>query len=171
MGSFLYRHKRRRRNDRASLLVMASIAFGVPLIFLLMGVMTSVPPTAGAPVNHEIGMYDFFFSPQFLTIPLGDTITWHNFSPSAIHTATSNTSAWTEVVLNPGQTSTPITLTSAGNYTYICSIHFPLGFNMWGAIQVVSNPIPEFSSSIVVVAGMLILVLGMVLLGRIRERA
>ena len=73
-----------------------------------------------AQTNHVISMTEYVFTPQFLTIAPGDTVQWQN-NGVLPHTATSNTSAWTEIILNPGQTSTPpITLTTPGVYDYIC---------------------------------------------------
>ncbi len=155
------RYERRASGERAAVLGIALLTALVTL-----GAMGSMLPVARAATNHVIDMDDYFFSPKFLTIAPGDTVQWHDASIYTQHTATSNTSAWTEVILNPGQTSSMITLNVQGNYTYICSIHFPMGFNMWGAIEVgTGGAVPEFSSSLLVVAGLMVLMIGMMLLG------
>ncbi len=170
MQRSLYRYKYRLRNERTSFLGVAMITSAVLLVVIAFGMMVSIIPNARAATNHEIGMYDYYFSPKFITIAPGDTVTWHNFSPYTTHTATSNTSAWPEKTVTTGSTSSPITLTTPGNYTYICSIHFPLGFNMWGAIVVESSTVPEFPSAMPIIAGFIVIMLGMMLLGGIRTK-
>ncbi len=125
--------------------------------------MPSMPARAQTP--HLIEMTDYAFTPQFVTISTGDTVQWHN-GGTAAHTATSNTSAWPDVVLSPGQTSAAITINLPGTYDYICSYHFNL--DMWGAITAVGNPVAEFSSSAVIVAGMLAMAIGLALASRRR---
>jgi plastocyanin len=62
------------------------------------------------------------FSPNPLTVPAGTSVTWRN-NASLAHTATSDSGAWSTGVLAPGQTSSAITFSSPGSFTYHCSIH------------------------------------------------
>ena len=152
------RFERRFRGEKAAVLGIALLVGMLSLAavgFLL--------PNAMAATNHVIDMEDYFFSPKFTPIAPGDTVQWHNAGFHQ-HTATSNTSAWTEVILNADQTSSMITLNTPGNYTYICSIHFASD-KMWGAIEVGTSAIPEFSSSLFVVLGLFALMIGMMVLG------
>lgn len=143
----------------------SAAALGMTMLVFVMLVPIVVPfIPARAATNHVVDMNDYNFSPQFLTVASGDTVTWHN-AGAHVHTATSNTSAWAEITLSAGQTSSPVTMPlTPGNYTYICSYHFS-SFGMWGAI-VVSTVVPEFSGSLVVVVGMLAIALGMMLIIR-----
>ena len=156
------RFERRFRGERTAVL-------GIALLTGLLSVaaVSSLLPGTTAATNHVIDMNDYFFSPKFITIAAGDTVQWHN-AGFYQHTATSNSSAWSEIILNAGQTSSMITLNTDGNYSYICSNHF-LADKMWGAIQVGTSTIPEFSSSLLVVTGLLVLMIGMMLLGGRRK--
>jgi len=156
------RFERRFRGERTAVLGIAMLV-GV----LSLAAVGSLLPTTTAATNHLIEMNDFYFSPKFLPIAPGDTVQWHN-NGFYQHTATSNTSAWTEVILNAGGTSSMITLNTEGNYTYICSNHYGL-YKMWGAIQVGTSAIPEFSSSLFVVLGLFALMIGMMVLGGRRK--
>jgi len=153
------KYSERSRREFVSVLELIVLAFviGIPVAAPLM--------PARAVTNHVVYMNDFYFSPKFTIVAPGDTVTWHN-NASAEHTATSNTSAWSAVTLLGGQTSAAITMPStAGTYDYICTIHFPYYPTMWGAI-IVSNSVPEFSSSLIVVVGLLVMAVGLMLVRR-----
>jgi len=98
-----------------------------------------------ATVNVSIG--DDFFSPQTVTINVGDTIKWTNngFAP---HTATSGTSCpigngkWDSGVLSHGQ-SFSFTFTQAGTLPYFCSIHCFTGTVVVNPVQVPMAPAPS----------------------------
>ncbi len=148
--------RRNRSSSRSEVVVVLELT----LMAFLVGFALAAPAMpARAATPHTIQMNDFNFSPQFLTINSGDTVQWHN-AAGVDHTATSNTSAWTEIILSPGQTSSAITLSVPGVYDYICSIHYA-AYGMWGKITV-QSAVPEFSSSIVVVAGMLAMAIGLI---------
>ncbi len=168
MASFALRHKKRHRGERTSLLGAAIVTAILATVMLLAGLTSNVMPVHNASTNRTISIFDYYFSPQFITISQGDSVTWHN-SGVVAHTATSNTSEWAEIILNPGQTSPSITLSTPGNFTYICSFHYAL-FNMWGGITVEPSAIPEFSSSMFAVVSMLVLMLGIMLLGGLRRK-
>lgn len=153
------KHSERARREFVSVVGLIVLAFVIGL-----SVAAPMMP-ARAATNHVVYMtVSYTFSPKFTTVAPGDTVTWHN-NASTAHTATSNISAWSEVILNGGATSAAITMpTTPGNYTYICSYHFGSS-GMWGAI-IVSTTVPEFSSSFVVVVGMLVIALELMLLRR-----
>lgn len=71
-----------------------------------------------------VNIFDFKFSPQSVTIRVGDTVTWTNMG-SATHTTTSDSgdpASWNSGDLAPGK-SFSFTFTKAGTYTYHCAIH------------------------------------------------
>lgn len=103
------------------------------IIILIVGyfIMTSKPkieinntkqPTSLDHIITPIEISNFAFSPNTLTIGIGDTVTWTN-KDSAVHTIVSDSG--TEI--NSGSlangASYSHTFTSAGTYDYHCSIH------------------------------------------------
>jgi plastocyanin len=153
------KHSERARREFVSVLGFIVLAF-------VIGISVAAPMMpARAATNHVVYMtVGFTFAPKFITVAPGDTITWHN-NASVAHTATSNSTAWPEVILSGGGTSAAITMpTTPGTYPYICSYHYG-SFGMWGEI-IVSTAVPEFSSSFVVVVGMLLIAFELMLLRR-----
>jgi LPXTG-motif cell wall-anchored protein len=90
-------------------------------------------PISHAANDTTVTIADFQFTPATVTIHVGDTVTWVNHGPSA-HTATANNGSFNTGVLQKGQSASH-TFTTAGNFTYICSIH-PF---MHGTIVVLAN--------------------------------
>jgi plastocyanin len=76
---------------------------------------------------------DFKFTPASLTIHVGDTITWVNNGPSE-HSATANNGSFNTGLLKKGASASH-TFTTAGTFTYFCSIH-PF---MHGTVVVLAN--------------------------------
>ena len=76
---------------------------------------------------------DFQFTPATITIHVGDTVTWVNNGPSA-HTATASNNSFNTGVLPKGHSASH-TFTTAGTFSYICSIH-PF---MHGTVIVLAN--------------------------------
>lgn len=63
------------------------------------------------------------YSPSPDTVSVGQTVAWHN-GDSSTHTATSNVSgAFDTGNIGGGATSSPITMDTAGTFTYHCSLH------------------------------------------------
>ena len=60
------------------------------------------------------------FSPNPATVKAGQTVAWHN-SDMIVHTATG--AGFDTGVISPGTTSAPIRFSSAGTFSYRCSIH------------------------------------------------
>jgi plastocyanin len=75
----------------------------------------------------NVSIVDFAFSPQNITVNVGDTIVWTN-NGAASHTSTSGTTCppgdgkWDSGVLSSGQ-SFSFTFTQAGTFPYFCTIH------------------------------------------------
>jgi plastocyanin len=89
--------------------------------------------TAHAADDTTVTIADFQFTPATVTIHVGDTVTWINHGPSA-HTATANNGSFNTGVLQKGHSASH-TFTTAGTFSYICSIH-PF---MHGTVVVLAN--------------------------------
>jgi plastocyanin len=80
--------------------------------------------TSGTPVSIVAGastLTTTAYSPNPLNVSVGTTVTWTN-NDNTPHTSTANNSLWSSPVIGPGgQFST--TFTSAGSFTYHCTIH------------------------------------------------
>ncbi|MBS72386.1 MAG: hypothetical protein CMO20_05490, partial [Thermoplasmata archaeon] len=72
-------------------------------------------------VEHFIDITGMAFSPDSITISVGDTITWTNLE-SMSHTATGDNSEFDSGTLGKDQ-SFSFTFTTAGTYTYHCAFH------------------------------------------------
>jgi plastocyanin len=70
---------------------------------------------------HEVSIANFAFTPDSLSIPLGDTVLWTN-NQNVPHTVTSDTGTELAGSLPSGQTYQHIFAT-AGNHRYHCAIH------------------------------------------------
>lgn len=86
----------------------------------LLGVFSALPAHAA---THAITMANYAFSPSGETIASGDSVTWTN-TDQAPHdvTVTSGPVAIHSPTITTGQSWT-YTFTTAGTYSYICSIH------------------------------------------------
>lgn len=80
-----------------------------------------VPPSAGVQ-TYNVGIMNFAFSPDSLTIKAGDTVIWTN-NDNVAHTVTSDSgSELGSPHITPGN-SYSHTFSTAGTYNYHCSIH------------------------------------------------
>ena len=70
--------------------------------------------------DRDVAISGFRFSPETVTVNVGDTVTWTNRDGQA-HTATSG-SAWSTGDIAGGK-SKSITFRTAGTFDYICAIH------------------------------------------------
>ena len=73
------------------------------------------------PQSNAVDITGFAFSPETLTISIGDTVAWTN-KESATHTATADGGEFDSGNLGNGDTFS-YTFTAAGTYTYYCKIH------------------------------------------------
>jgi len=110
---------------------MKRLVAGLGLVCVL-----ALPAAAGASVAQPAGeaataqmqyagasvsIVDFAFSPSYVEIPAGGTVSWYN-AGSAPHTVTSSSGAFGSGTISPGG-GYGVTLTVPGTYTYYCSIH------------------------------------------------
>ena len=148
----------RSRFERSGLRLssVALIAFFVVAGF----VMPFIPSARAATTNVTIA--DFAFSPKTINIQIGDTVVWTNNGPSQ-HTVTSDGGAGplNSGTLNVGNTY-EWTFLAAGSFGYHCTIH-P---SMTGTVNV--GAIPEFSDFALVALGMLVVILGLIAVGKKR---
>ncbi len=63
------------------------------------------------------------YSPNPVNVRVGQQVRWRNDDVIA-HTATrSGSGGFDTGIINPGQTSSPITITTAGALSYFCTLH------------------------------------------------
>ena len=53
---------------------------------------------------------------------VGQTVAWHN-ADSTAHTATQDASSFNTGAINAGASSSPIMMSTAGTFTYHCTLH------------------------------------------------
>lgn len=87
----------------------------------------------GGPLPNVIGVQDYAFSPESMTVSAGTVVEWSNAGPST-HTVTSDASAWNSTSLAPPSGTDPyggmagggtfqFNFSTPGTYRYHCSIH------------------------------------------------
>ena len=103
--------------------------------------LTLVAPIGTRAATHEVTIAGFAFTPQELTVTVGDTVTWTNTDPVA-HTATSTAGAFDSGEIAEGA-SYSVTFTSPGTYDYLCTPH-P---SMTGRVVVVAAAAPASPAS------------------------
>jgi LPXTG-motif cell wall-anchored protein len=74
-----------------------------------------------AAASSSVAIKDFSFGPSSITVHVGDTVTWVNNGPTD-HTATANNGSFDTGTLKKGQSGSH-TFSSAGSFSYICSLH------------------------------------------------
>lgn len=114
-------------NRLTSLIGVTTLAF---LAVISIAIMTL--PMASA-AGHDVGISNFAFSPNSITISPGDTVTWTN-SDGTTHTVTGNNGSWGSGNLANGQTYTH-QFNETGDFTYHCAIHA----SMTGVVHVSSS--------------------------------
>jgi plastocyanin len=62
------------------------------------------------------------YSPNPTTVRVGQTVAWKNTDTTA-HDATQDASRFATGVVGAGATSSPVTMSAAGTFTYHCTIH------------------------------------------------
>jgi len=82
---------------------------------------TSGASTTASIVSGAAGLTTTAFSPNPISVHVGDSITWVN-NDTIAHTSTANGGAWNSGVINPGQ-SFKTTMSTAGTFAYHCTIH------------------------------------------------
>lgn len=89
-----------------------------------------------AQTTHDVTVQNFSFSPQSLTISVGDIVKWTNISGT--HNVLANDNSFTSGNPAPAIWTYTHTFTSAGNFPYYCEPHLSMG--MTGTI-IVQNPV------------------------------
>jgi plastocyanin len=106
-------------------------ATALSLLFVV-SIALAITPTSGA-AGHDVGIANFAFSPNSITIAPGDTVTWTN-SDGTTHTVTGNNGSWGSGNLANGGTYTH-QFNETGDFSYHCSIHS----SMTGVVHVTSG--------------------------------
>ncbi len=84
--------------------------------------IASPPATPGSGgTDTTIRIVDFGFEPSSLEVPVGATVTWVN-DGQAIHNTVAEDDTWASEILESGG-SFSVTVTAAGAYPYLCTIH------------------------------------------------
>jgi plastocyanin len=81
---------------------------------------TAFAPAALA-VDHAVDIAGFAFSPQSITVAVGDTVTWSN-SDAQNHTATADDGSFDTGTVSSGSPKS-VTFSTAGTFAYHCKIH------------------------------------------------
>ena len=71
---------------------------------------------------HLVTIANFFFSPESLSVNVGDTVRWTNTAATMTHSSTSDNAVWDSGPLGPGATF-QFQFNSAGDFPYHCSFH------------------------------------------------
>jgi plastocyanin len=95
--------------------------FGRALVagLLALGCLAVVPSALAA--DHVVTIEGFAFSPETVTVTVGDTVTWTN-GDSTNHTATADGASFDTGTI-AGGSSKAATFASAGTFGYHCAIH------------------------------------------------
>lgn len=72
--------------------------------------------------DHTVDVKDFAFGPATLTVKVGETVVWKN-SDAAGHSATADDGSFDTGVFGQGESSDPVTFTTAGTFGYFCTPH------------------------------------------------
>lgn len=93
------------------------------LLVALAGLVLLPSAQARAVTGHQVTMSGYAFQPAALTISAGDTVTWtnHDTAPHDVEITQGPASAHSPL-LDKGQ-SWSFTFTTAGSYTYVCTVH------------------------------------------------
>lgn len=80
---------------------------------------TASPAQAG---TVTVDIRNFAFQPTPVTVARGTVVIWRNDDAST-HTATADGKTWDTGNVAPGASSTGVTFSTAGTYSYHCAIH------------------------------------------------
>jgi len=99
-------------------------AFAVAGLTCACGSSTSSPSQATADVTVQMvgDRGNQSYSPNPTSMRVGQTIAWHNGDTTA-HTSTKDGGGFDTGNVNAGATSSPITMSAAGSFTYHCTLH------------------------------------------------
>jgi plastocyanin len=95
----------------------------------VVALLTGLPTTALA-ADASVAIEGFAFSPQAVTVQVGDSVTWTN-NDAVAHSATANGGSFDTGTIGGG-TSKSVTFGTAGSFAYHCNFHL----NMTGTVTV-----------------------------------
>lgn len=99
------------------------MAIGVGLLSIMRGEdFTAQQSVAAGASKAEVGIDNFSFLPKEITVPVGTTVTWTNHDDVPHVVASADDQFKKSAALDTDE-SFSHTFTTAGNYTYFCSIH------------------------------------------------
>jgi plastocyanin len=103
---------------------LAALAAAVTLAAAGCGSSSPSAPTVSADVTITMvgDRGSQSFSPNPSTMRVGQTVAWKN-GDSTAHTATQDASRFDSGTIAAGATSSPMTMSTAGTFTYHCTIH------------------------------------------------
>ena len=104
----------------------AAVAALLFLFAIACGSSSPSAPSAGPSANVTVAIQgdraNQSYAPSPVTMRAGQTIAWQN-ADSTAHTATQDSAGFNSGTINAGATSAPVTMGTAGTFTYHCSIH------------------------------------------------
>ncbi len=83
--------------------------------------VTSQTSPSSKTTQNEIQIKNYSYSPESITVKVGDKVTWIN-QDSVGHSATADDNSFDTGVLSTGQ-SMNVTFSKAGTFSYHCSVH------------------------------------------------
>ena len=92
---------------------------------------------AASAADATVSVADFQYTPQAVTINVGDKVTWNWVSGDHPTQSDSNPAAFPTFPMNSSSTTFSHTFTAAGVYPYHCQAH---GVSMSGVVNVVAAP-------------------------------
>jgi len=109
--------------SKSTLIILAAAALMAPAC----GSSSSSPTTpSGAAADVTIQIQgdrgNSSYAPDPTTMKVGQTVAWHN-ADSTAHDSTQDQGKFQTGTVNAGATSAPITMSTAGTFTYHCTIH------------------------------------------------
>ena len=124
--------------NRWSVMVRRATLTTTLLAIIVVASLPTSSPAQAATFNVNMG--NFFFSPNSITIIVGDTVTWTNVGGS--HSSTSGTGGstpvpdgmWDSGVLSTSQVFSATVFNTPGTLTYYCKVH-PTSMNATVTVQ------------------------------------
>jgi plastocyanin len=94
----------------------------VAVLLAMMGLgLFAYSSTPVQAADTTVSIENFSFSPAAISVQAGDTVTWVN-NDTVAHTATATDGSFDTGPIDPGS-SASITFSTAGTFSYMCSIH------------------------------------------------
>ena len=149
-------------SERLGWRVSSSVQMALFALFVVLAlVLPFVPPARAATEN--VSIVDLAYQPSTINVQLGDTVIWTN-NGALTHTVTSDGGSGP---LDSGDIASSgtfsYTFLSEGTFSYHC-FHHP---SMHGTVNV-GSAIPEYSSAAIVALGLMVVLIGLVAVGKRR---